>query len=78
MIAKHGAVPLIKKRTTAAWGNRLIEIDEYEQIELRVLEVEFASVSEAERFVPPAWFGRDISSDKRYSNKKVWKQLQSR
>lgn len=78
MIAKHGAVPLIKKRTTAAWENRLIEIDEYEQIELRVLEVEFASVSEAERFVPPAWFGRDISSDKRYSNKKVWKQLQNR
>jgi len=78
MIATHQAVPLMKKRTTAAWGDRRIEIDEYNQIELLVLEVEFASVAEAESFVPPAWFGKDISSDKQYSNKKVWMELQNR
>lgn len=35
---------------------------------LVVAEVEFASVAEAEAFVPPSWFGRDITSDKRYKN----------
>lgn len=35
---------------------------------LVVAEVEFASVAEAEAFVPPSWFGQDITSDKRYKN----------
>ncbi|MDR9855824.1 adenylate cyclase [Paenibacillus sp. VCA1] len=78
MVAKHRAVPLIKKRTTAYWGDRVVEIDDYRQIDLLVLEAEFASVAEAENFEPPAWFGREISSDKQYSNKKVWADLQSR
>ncbi|MGN7360337.1 CYTH domain-containing protein [Paenibacillus sp. SAF-054] len=76
MIQTHQAIPLIKKRTTARWDDICIEIDDYEQISLLVLEVEFASVEEAESFVPPEWFGLDISSSKEYSNKKVWKELQ--
>ncbi|MCJ8014637.1 CYTH domain-containing protein [Paenibacillus sp. KQZ6P-2] len=78
MIHTHQAVPLIKKRTTAMWGDTLIEIDDYKQINLMVLEVEFASVEEAESFVPPDWFGKDISTEKQYSNKKVWRELQER
>ena len=31
-------------------------------------EVEFHSVEEATEFVPPDWFGDDVSLDKRYSN----------
>ncbi|BFH60595.1 CYTH domain-containing protein [Paenibacillus azoreducens] len=78
MINAHQAVPLIKKRTTAVWGDKVIEIDDYEQIQLLVLEVEFASVEEAENFNAPGWFGKDISSEKQYSNKKVWQELQAR
>ncbi|MFU1795681.1 CYTH domain-containing protein [Paenibacillus azoreducens] len=78
MINAHQAVPLIKKRTTAVWGDKVIEIDDYEQIQLLVLEVEFASVEEAENFNAPGWFGNDISSEKQYSNKKVWQELQAR
>jgi CYTH domain-containing protein len=78
MIQAHGAVPLIKKRSTALWDGVQVEIDEYDQIQLMVLEVEFGSEKEAESFVPPAWFGQDISTDKEYSNKKVWRELQSR
>lgn len=74
----HQAAPLIKKRTTAVLGEHLIEIDDYGQIQLLVLEVEFASMEEAEGFVAPEWFGKDISSDKEYSNKKVWLELQAR
>lgn len=32
------------------------------------VEVEFAGVKEAGRFVTPEWFGEDVSSDSRYSN----------
>ncbi|MWV47178.1 CYTH domain-containing protein [Paenibacillus sp. HJL G12] len=78
MIHAHQAVPLIKKRTTALWGDTKIEIDEYEQIQLMVLEVEFGAIEEAENFISPEWFGRDISTEKQYSNKKVWKELQKK
>lgn len=78
IINAHQAVPLIKKRTTAVWEDKVIEIDDYEQIQLLVLEVEFASVEEAENFNAPGWFGNDISSEKQYSNKKVWQELQAR
>lgn len=35
---------------------------------LRIVEVEFASTEEADRFVPPAWFGDEVSDDPRYRN----------
>ena len=35
---------------------------------LRLVEVEFPSVEAADAFVPPAWFGEDVSSDHRYRN----------
>lgn len=72
----HQAVPLTKNRITAEWEGRFIEIDCYDQLELTVLEVEFDSEEEANVYVPPDWFGRDISSEKQYSNKTVWTKLQ--
>ena len=35
---------------------------------LRLVEVEFPSVEAADAFVPPAWFGQDVSEDPRYRN----------
>jgi CYTH domain-containing protein len=35
---------------------------------LAVVEVEFGSVDESERFQPPDWFGREVTDDERYSN----------
>ncbi|MGF7048136.1 CYTH domain-containing protein [Paenibacillus sp. DS2015] len=71
------AIPLTKTRITAMWGDIVIEIDCYDQIKLTVVEVEFNSLEDATGFVAPVWFGKDISADKQYSNKKVWKELQS-
>ncbi|MEC0203861.1 CYTH domain-containing protein [Paenibacillus lautus] len=76
VVKAHGAIPLTKKRVTGRWGSTIIEIDDYAQISLLVLEVEFPSMEAADGFVPPAWFGQDISTDKQYSNKKVWRDLQ--
>lgn len=36
---------------------------------LVIVEVEFGSEEEACAFVPPEWFGEDVSSDKCYTNK---------
>ncbi|WP_050603570.1 CYTH domain-containing protein [Ruegeria sp. 6PALISEP08] len=36
---------------------------------LRLVEVEFDSEQDAEAFVPPKWFGTDVTEDKRYKNK---------
>ena len=35
---------------------------------LRLVEVEFPSVEDADAFTPPAWFGEDVSSDPHYRN----------
>ncbi len=35
---------------------------------LYTVEVEFSSLEEASSFIPPAWFGADVSEDKRYKN----------
>lgn len=35
---------------------------------LRLVEVEFPDTAAAEAFVPPTWFGEDVSGDARYRN----------
>jgi len=35
---------------------------------LTVMEIEFQSVKQANKYVPPAWVGKDVTSDKRYKN----------
>ncbi|MFX3635587.1 MAG: CYTH domain-containing protein [Candidatus Pristimantibacillus sp.] len=73
-----GAVALTKNRITADWEGVIIEIDNYDQIKLTVLEVEFQSEEEATSFAAPDWFGKDISSERQYSNKTVWRMLQEK
>lgn len=69
--------PLCKKRITARWtvNNIIVEIDIYEDLSFIVLEVEFDSEQEANSFNPPEWFGTDISFNREYGNKSVWKKL---
>ncbi|MHA0856667.1 CYTH domain-containing protein [Paenibacillus sp. CMAA1364] len=78
VVQAFNAVPLTKIRVTAVWHGIVVEIDCYDQIDLMVVEVEFESVEAAEIFVAPDWFGEDISSQKQYSNKKVWRELQGK
>ena len=46
------------------------EVDLYEGSlsGLMTTEVEFPSLEAAEQFVPPEWFGRDVSGEKAYKN----------
>jgi CYTH domain-containing protein len=36
---------------------------------LQVVEVEFGNERDAEAFVPPPWFGREVTGDDRYANR---------
>lgn len=38
---------------------------------LLTVEVEFPSEQAAEEFIPPIWFGEDVTSDKRFKNKSL-------
>lgn len=44
---------------------------------LTLAEVEFASIEEANSFIPPEWFGRDVTYDKRYHNSEMSKGTMS-
>ncbi|MRN51437.1 CYTH domain-containing protein [Paenibacillus monticola] len=78
MIEAVKMIPLVKERTTGVWNGTTIEIDVYTQLKLSVLEVEFDSLEEAESFDAPEWFGKDVSVERQYSNKTVWKELQNK
>ncbi|MGB0095307.1 MAG: CYTH domain-containing protein [Solirubrobacteraceae bacterium] len=51
----------------------VIELDVYEGAlsGLLVAEVEFPSVAAAGRFVPPSWFGEDVTNDDAYKNRQL-------
>ena len=51
-------------------GSNLVAVDIYshELTGLAVAEVEFENVEKSEKFNPPSWFGKEITSDMRYKN----------
>lgn len=54
-------------------GGLFYELDVYAGAlaKLVTVEVEFASEQQATAFVPPEWFGRDVSADGRFRNKSL-------
>jgi adenylate cyclase len=61
---------LRKLRYEIPWRNLLVEIDIYRgrHSGLVVAEVEFPDYATCRKFKPPAWFGREVTGEKRYSN----------
>ena len=59
-----------KTRYYIPYGEYTIELDIYsgKHRGLIVAEVEFPSVEKANEFIPPEWFGEDITRDKSYKN----------
>lgn len=68
--SQHWGDKIEKYRYLYHEGGIVIEIDEYlEQLNgLFTIEVEFGSVEEAQAFLPPKWFGKEVTEDRRYSN----------
>jgi CYTH domain-containing protein len=53
--------------------DHLIEIDVYEGKAggLVVAEVEFSNIADYKSFIPPGWFGREISEDESFRNRNL-------
>lgn len=45
-----------------------LDVFEGDLTPLQLVEVEFSSVEEAERFTPPEWFGEDVTNSGKYHN----------
>lgn len=74
-IKAHAIYEPIQKTRRIAFlddGN-LAEVDEYylHLAPLVTVEMEFFSLSEAESFVAPDWFGREVTGDPRYLNSEM-------
>ncbi|MFD0677345.1 MULTISPECIES: CYTH domain-containing protein [unclassified Paenibacillus] len=69
--------PLEKIRTKVEHEGRILEVDEYKQIDLIVVEVEFPDLHEAEVFTVPSWFGRELGQEEEFRNKTLWLKLQT-
>lgn len=71
LLSKTEGTPVVKKRYLVPLaGGLTAEVDLYEGelAGLMTTEVEFPSLAAAEAFLPPDWFGRDISEEKAYKN----------
>ena len=67
---------LRKVRYDIPWKSLVIEIDIYQGklSGLIVAEVEFPDHVTCRKFEPPAWFGREVTGEKRYSNVRLAKE----
>ncbi|PHR85563.1 MAG: adenylate cyclase [Colwellia sp.] len=54
-------------------NNLFYELDIFsgELESLQLVEVEFSSRESAEKFIIPAWFGKEVTEDKRFKNKSL-------
>ena len=59
-----------KKRILIPYGEHTIELDMFAEPfdNLIIAEVEFGSVKEADDFIPPEWFDRDVTDCPEYRN----------
>lgn len=71
-------IPISKVRRYIDWNGKEITIDIYngELHGLIIAEVEFKSVEDANKFTIPDWMGSEITNNKTYKNKNLWKQIQ--
>jgi len=62
-----------KVRYELEQAGNIIELDVYGSSlkGLVTAEVEFQSFEDSESFVPPEWFGREVTQDERYKNKNL-------
>ena len=76
LLKKCDGIIISKSRYKIPLENGLIaELDIFkgDLDSLKLVEVEFGSVEEANNFIPPEWFGKDVTTDGRYHNSYISK-----
>ena len=69
------ANPIYKIRYKIPLDNRILDLDRYigKLLNLYTVEVEFKTEEEAKSFVPPYWFGREVTYDFMFKNSSLIK-----
>jgi len=77
LLPKADGLIISKTRYLIPYENYLIELDIFDGdlAPLIMAEVEFESEEEAHAFVPPSWFDKDVTQDKRYHNSNLSKGI---
>ena len=77
LLPKADGLIISKTRYLIPYENYLIELDIFDGdlAPLIMAEVEFESEDEAHAFVPPSWFDKDVTQDKRYHNSNLSKGI---
>lgn len=70
---EHSIKKLRKTRYLLFEQDLAYEVDIYDDYDFKTVEVEFESEEEANNFVPPSWFGQDITNDYKYRNNNLAK-----
>ena len=76
LLKKCDGIIISKSRYKIPLENGLIaELDIFkgDLDSLKLVEVEFGLVEEANNFIPPEWFGKDVTTDGRYHNSYISK-----
>ena len=70
LLRKSDGYIITKKRYEIPHGKYFIELDIFEnELEgLVIAEVEFPTQEEALSYLPPEWFGKDVTGNKNYTN----------
>lgn len=80
-LLQKDAIQLVKTRKTIVIQDKEFELDTYHNLKdwgMMTIEIEFKSEEEALSFVPPLWFGEDVTGDKKYKNQSLWASIQPR
>lgn len=77
LLPKADGLVISKTRYLIPYENYLIELDIFDGdlAPLIMAEVEFESEEDAHAFVPPSWFDKDVTQDKRYHNSNLSKGI---
>lgn len=68
--------PLEKVRYEVEYYGNIIEIDRFfHDSSLVIAEVEFKTEQQARDFIPPDWFGQEVTRKSQYSANNLWKSL---
>ena len=61
---------IAKFRHIYKMGDYKVEIDEFRDNHkgLIIAEIEFENLSDAKNFIPPKWFGKEVTEDGKYTN----------
>ena len=70
LVEKSDGKIIRKTRYLIPFTSYTIELDVFEgdHAPLIMAEVEFPSIEEANTFIPPEWFGEDVTEDRKYHN----------